>query len=187
MNRNPRAPYAEAHKRARAAFWQLTPEQRLARMRQAGIVGETPHIGDKVRVLGLLGVWHYGIVVGADTNGQVSVVHNTKEQGVVLSSLVDFADGQAVEMVQRAPAGREFEVAERAMSHLGKQYDLFNFNCEHLATHAHTGQASSSQLALGGLLAAFGLAALAVVLAGDTAYDGNVGRYRDARGRFARS
>jgi len=77
MTRGSRPPYAEAHARARAAFRGLTAEQRLDRMREAGIVGETPHVGDKVQVGGAFGNGRYAIVVGADkVSNRVSVVHN---------------------------------------------------------------------------------------------------------------
>jgi hypothetical protein len=37
-------------------------------------------------------------------------------------------------------------IKQKAFSLLGRQYNLFNFNCEHLATFSHTGKAESPQL-----------------------------------------
>lgn len=185
MNDDSRAPFADAHERASSAFRSLSREEKLQRMRDAGVLGLTPHVGDKVRVRGPLMTWHYGIVVGVDGAGRVNVVHNDKIAGVVHATLAEFAGRQAVQMVQRAPENRAYEVAARAVNHLGKPYDLVNFNCEHLASDAQQGTATSPQLMLGGLLAVVGLAVAAVALSGDQSWDGNLGRYRDSRGRFA--
>ena len=185
MNPKTHAPYAEDHRAASEELRRMTPEQMRDLMREAGVLGITPQLGDKVRVLGRFDLWHYGVVVGTDRQGRVSVVHNDKELGVVVEPLEAFANGQRVQMVQRAPAGSEYEVAARAASLVGKRYDLLNFNCEHLANFAHEGVARSPQLALGGLLAAFGLIAAAVALSGDRNWDESAARYRDARGRFA--
>lgn len=56
---------------------------------------------------------------------------------------------QPVEIIS-SPAGSCYEreiVAQRALSLLGKNYDLLNFNCEHLANYAQTGRVASPMVA----------------------------------------
>lgn len=185
MNEKPRAPYAEVHRAASEMLRGMSPDEARAFMREAGVLGITPQVGDKVRVLGRFDLWHYGIVVGTDRQGRVSVVHNDTDLGVVVAPLETFANGHRVQMVQRAPQGHEYGVAARAASLVGKRYDLVNFNAEQLANVAYEGTSRSPQLALGGILAAFGLMVVAVALSGDRAWDESAARYRDARGRFA--
>jgi hypothetical protein len=177
-------PYAAEHERANAAFWELTPEQRIQRMREAGILGEDwPHLGDKVRVSGPALDWSYGVVVGADPNtGRVAVVHNTRDGGVVVSSLEDFAGDEAVEMVQRAPEGREHAVAAHAAELVGGTFDLAGFDSEELVRSSESASWSAQEV-LASLLVALGLTAAAVALSRDALWAPSLGRYRDARGQ----
>ena len=184
MSPKPQAAYADAHREASKAFRSLTPEQMRQRLREAGVLGITPQIGDKVRVLDRHEDWHYGVVVGTDAAGRISVVHNGANGVVEVSPLERFADGSRVQMVQRAPAGREYEAAAQAASLLRKRYDLANFDAATLPAAAPAPN-NGARIALGVALAAVGLLAVAVLLSDDAEWDESAGRYRDARGRFA--
>ena len=185
MSSGSRWPYAEAHRKASEAFWSLSPEQQRARMRAAGVVGITPQIGDKVRVLGRLDIWHYAVVVGADPDGRVHVVRNDNGS-VTVAPLHEFASGQRVELVRRAPAGREFEAAARALNLRGQRYDLAAFDVDLPAPALPSRPTPSpAPVTLGALLAGIGLEAVAIALSDDREWDEGAGRYRDARSRLA--
>jgi len=110
------------------------------------------------------GYRHVGVYAGPRFDRR-DVVHNNKFGGVVLSSFAEFSGGSPVYIQQKA-SGDYFDreiIKQRALSLLGKKYDLLLFNCEHAATFAQSGQAKSPQLqgfALLGLLFV-GLAVLA--------------------------
>lgn len=184
MSPKPQAAYADAHRDASQAFRSLTPEQMRQRLREAGVLGITPQIGDKVRVLDRHEDWHYGVVVGTDARRRVCVVHNTPDGTVAVSPLDRFAAGHRVQMVQRAPTGREYEAAAQAATLLGTRYDLAEFDAAKLPPAAPPPN-DGARLALGVALAAVGLLAAAVLLSDDAEWDESAGRYRDARGRFA--
>ena len=144
--------------------------------------------GDKIRTPGRIGViWHYGIYLGV-VNGTPLVVHNSKtEKRVGVATLESFCEGRSVYIEKRPPAERVEAVVEAALSWVGTQYDLFNFNCESFANVVHEGRASSPQvgrgLALGAALGAYGLLSW---LGSRPTYDADVARYRDRNGRFVR-
>lgn len=95
--------------------------------------------GDTLRVPGTLGLYHYGTYVG---NGFVAELN--KMTGGKLVPLPEFADGQLVEIVSRAPSwGEQQKRVDRALSLRGAQYDLLTSNCEHGASYAATGEAES--------------------------------------------
>lgn len=111
-------------------------------------------IGDKLRVRDARGFFHYGVVVDPDRLGMTVVAHNSKDRGVELVPLGAFARGGHV-VVESRVDGRlavQQTVVARALAHLGKGYDLLNFNCEHYASLVQTGRPSSPQLALVGLV-----------------------------------
>ncbi len=103
----------------------------------------TLRIGDKLRVLGALGLYHYGVYVGPCGPHGEDVVHNDKTCCVQLVPLWLFAGGGMVEIVDRAPFEAQPTVRDRALSLIGTQYDLVNFNCEHAANYILTGFATS--------------------------------------------
>lgn len=172
-----RPPYTDEHDRANTAFWSLTREQRLQRMREAGILGEDwPHLGDKVRVLHPAFGWSYGILVGQKAEGQIAVVCDSRD-GVILSELSHFAGGEAVEMVQRAEEGHEQEVAAHALALIGQRTDLSTFET--------TDTNDITQETWNALLSSKGLVVTSVALDRDALWDPDIGRYRDARARLA--
>src|SRR5262245_34720371 len=120
-------------------------------------------VGDKLGVPGFPGTRHYGIYVGTTQGFLRGVVHNAKGLGVVLTELDAFTVGQAVAVETRVVGGWPAQrlVAERALSLVGRSYDLVNFNCEHAATWAQSGRATSPQV--GGLVAAMVLVSLIAI------------------------
>ncbi len=139
--------------------------------------------GDKVWVR--LTKKHYGVCTGYGSDGEPWFVHNTSEAGVVETTRKGFAGNRPIYIEQRAPAGYEAVVAERARSLVGKDYSMLSFNCEHVANWAATGQAESKQVQQGvvatGLISAV---LLAIANQNGTSVDGN-GYRRDGSGRFA--
>jgi hypothetical protein len=97
-------------------------------------------IGDKLRRPGFP-TYHDGIYVGPSSLYGEDVVHGDKAAGVVrLVRLSEFAAGQRAEVVSRARSRQDgWAIRQRALSLIGRRYDLLNFNCEHLANYAQTG------------------------------------------------
>lgn len=124
-------------------------------------------VGDKLRIPGFPGTLHYGIYVGSTREALRGVVHNAKGLGVVISELEEFAAGHAVVVETRVMGGWWIQrrVAQRALSLLGRNYDLMNFNCEHAATWAQSGEARSPQVS-GYVLAALLLVGLCALSEG---------------------
>ena len=94
------------------------------------------------------GYTHVGIYVGPRTLDGRDVVHNDKSKGVVLATLADFS-GEAAVVLHKPATGDYFQreaTANRAFSLIGKEFDLFRFNCEHAANFIQSGQAKSPQL-----------------------------------------
>lgn len=109
-----------------------------------------PETGDKLKVIGVSGISHYGVYVGPRGFDGRDVVHNAKNGGVELVRLQEFAAGNQVVIVDPVKMSwqERWQIAGRAISLLGRKYDLINFNCEHLANFATTGRAVSPALQL---------------------------------------
>lgn len=172
-----RWPYDEAHERAWQLFRALSPEARLARMREAGALGLTPQLGDKVRRMGPLQQWRHGVVIGEkrESEPRVFIVHNSEAGCVEVTSLSEFAKGFRVQLIQRAPPGSERGVALRAALLLGSREELASFDVER-----STGDAGDEK-ALSALLSDLGLVADRVVLDGESEWNESGVHYRDAR------
>lgn len=124
--------------------------------------------GDVIERPGPWPTRHRGLVVGRDIFGRVWVIHNPKGGCVRYDLLEAFADGHEVVVVS-GPAlnnSQRVTAVKRAQSLLGRQYDLLNFNCDHLVTFALAGTASSPQLQA--------CAAIAVILAAGIALSSGV-------------
>lgn len=115
-----------------------------------------PDVGATLRVQSSFGVSHYGIYVGPRGPNGEDVVHNAKWDEVQLVSLAEFADGRPVEVV--GPAPRTWwhgeQIAERALSLLGRRYELLGFNCEHATNFAVAGNAVSPTVTVAATVAA---------------------------------
>ncbi len=127
---------------------------------------------------------HYGVCVGHDIYRRPEFVHNTLAGGVVYTDRQGFGGNRPITVEQHAPAGRADEVVARAWALVGKEYNLFLFNCEHVASLALTGKAESPQLQTGVGLSLLGLFVLALVNNNGTSVDYN-GYRRNSSGQFA--
>ena len=120
-------------------------------------------VGDKIRV-DRLGYSHYGIYGGNNWFDGREVVHNSKGGGVIRSTLAEFADGAPIIIESRVARNywEQQAIADRAISLLGKKYDLVNFNCEHAANWAQSGKAESLQVQFAVGIALLGLLGVAL-------------------------
>lgn len=135
--------------------------------------------GDKISVPGRAGTSHVGVYTGGGT-----AVHNSKDHlRVVEEPISAFASGSPITIVARAKPGTESLVVQRARDLIGTSYNLFFWNCEHLAAFAQTGRPASTQLQFG-LALAGAVAAVLAVAYDQRGYDVRVDRHRDSRGRF---
>jgi len=130
---------------------------------------------------------HFGICVGVGPDRKHWFVHATPEGGVVCTTRKGFAGYRPVKVARPASPAKRQTIAKRAMSQVGRPYNVAFANCEHLANWAATGKAESPQLQRGVLLT--GAAAAAVwglsSLLGDKTWEDDNGYRRDSKGRFA--
>ncbi|OLY95708.1 Lecithin retinol acyltransferase [Cnuella takakiae] len=107
---------------------------------------------------------HHSIYLGVDALGTEWIAENHKFNGVRLVKALDFfrnknditVEGFSGEYRERVAA------VKRALSLLGKSYDLISYNCEHYASYVQTGKAESRQVST---LFALVLAALFIGIA----------------------
>lgn len=147
-------------------------------LRETGVLGLTPKVGDKVRMLGPTEQWVHGVIVGASEKDERVLVAHDRDGVVQVAPLDEVANGRRVHLLQRAPEGKEREVAARALQLRGKPKSLARFN----ASRAGSGSAAGWMTLAAGL----GLIAGALLLSGDDTWDESTARYRDSRGRFSR-
>lgn len=106
-------------------------------------------IGDKLSTPLPAGFKHVGIFAGPLPGFRRAVIHNSKRNGrVVVEEWEEFCEGRC-SLEARAKPGKGGAVVERALTYLGRQYNLWKFNCEHFANKVQTGEATSPQLAAG--------------------------------------
>lgn len=110
---------------------------------------------------------HVGIYVGRQPFGG-EVLHNDKVGGVILSSLAEFSNGKFIYLHKKGPDDyfAQVTVVSRALSLLGRKFDLLTFNCEHAANFAQAGETKSPQLQLAGLCL-FAICGLAILCGKD--------------------
>ncbi len=122
--------------------------------------GYTFEIGDVIAV-NRPGYKHVGVFVGLRGYRGETVVHNCKGDGVMLSTLDEFADGANIYLRQKADGDyrQREKIARRALNLIGKKYNLLKFNCEHAANLAQREIAESPQI----VFAFFALIALVFV------------------------
>lgn len=91
---------------------------------------------------------HFGVGIGEN-----QVIHfsgqDKSSARIVLSSLIEFSDGNIIYQSIGTPSFSESTIISRAYSKLGENfggYDLLNNNCEHFARWCVFGVSSSSQV-----------------------------------------
>ncbi len=102
-------------------------------------------------------VMHTGVSLGAGR-----VLHNTPGRGEHVSSFEDFANGETVRVSPSSAKARE-RVQSRDVNACERPYNPFTNNCEHTASRATDGRASSPQLRKLALEAVAGAALLLVL------------------------
>lgn len=111
------------------------------------------------------GVYHKGVVDWPDLYGNPRVIHSPKGSAVRSTSLEEFAEGRAPEVLWIPQnAWQQSAMIERIRSLVGLRHDLLNANCEHVVNWALTGKWHSQQLAAAGAMAALVLVAVTVKL-----------------------
>lgn len=133
---------------------------------------------------------HYStVLIGGDFH-RARVVEIDQNRPTRLSTLAEFAEGGTIEIVERGKADEMTLVVVRAAEVLlrSREYDLFEWNCEHSARYIAFGKAHSTQVAAGvaavlGVL--FGAVSALVYGVQRPTWDHLSGRYRSVDGRFA--
>lgn len=91
---------------------------------------------------------HHSIYLGADEQGLEWIAENHKFHGVRLVKANEFFRGGQTYEIKRFNGSRfdRLRSVSRALSVVGKPYELINYNCEHFASYVQTGNAASSQV-----------------------------------------
>ena len=92
---------------------------------------------------------HHALYLGANTKGEHFICENVIGKGVILTRVKDFfIKNFEVSKIERF-VGTDFErkvVIEKAISKLGTNYDLWNFNCESFTNEILHGKRFSNQV-----------------------------------------
>lgn len=89
---------------------------------------------------------HYGVCTGAGSDGEPWFIHATIERGVVWTTRKGFAGNKPIAVEVRADPATADTVVHRAAQSVGKPYNAFSANCEHVAREAALGRRESHQL-----------------------------------------
>jgi len=91
---------------------------------------------------------HHAIYLGQDRQGREWIAENYKFGGVRLVNAQDyFKKGKLIKRKKfTGTNSQRIAAVKRALSQLGKPYDLIDFNCEHYAEYVQSGVARSSQV-----------------------------------------
>ncbi len=117
-----------------------------------------PFPGTIVSVPVLVVYRHRGIVSDRYIGGRPCVITTALGKGVVEEPWAAFGPAHLVNSEGYPSTLPYWEVLHRARQHLGRAYDVFGFNCDHLVAEAHGLPVQSPQLRA--TLAAAGLFAL---------------------------
>ena len=91
---------------------------------------------------------HKGIVSDRFINGCPMVISNSARAGGVAEEPWEvFAAGQAATVEEYPSTLPGYVILQRARQHIGTKYQLFDWNCEHLVSHAHGKRPESPQVA----------------------------------------
>ena len=107
------------------------------------------------------GVWHHGfirrVVPTYGSGYDLEIIHNSKDGGVIVSALSEFADGNATLVRHPDSAHHQRMILTRADANYRKPYLLLSQNCEHFCSFCYTGNAVSNTVAAGVGVVALGL------------------------------
>jgi len=103
-------------------------------------------------------VTHYGIF----TERETVITSSPALRKVAEISLTAFLGGKDLQVVGYPGSQSPYTVVSRARQMLGRRYDLFQFNCEHLYRSAHGLNEESPQIRIAALIVVAALAWLAL-------------------------
>jgi len=91
---------------------------------------------------------HHSIYLGMDPYGKEWIAENHWQHGVRLVKGNDyFKEGNRYTVVPfEGSYQKRIVAAKRALSEMGKSYDLIQYNCEHYSSFVQTGNATSYQV-----------------------------------------
>lgn len=109
---------------------------------------------------------HHAIYLGMDHQGTEWIAENYKFRGVRLVKAIDyFQKGKLIKVRKFHGSYRDrIQAVKRALSLLGKPYDLIDFNCEHYAEYVQNGKPQSEQV--NRVMGALKVAAAAILIIG---------------------
>lgn len=110
-----------------------------------------------------IGIRHTGVVFGINEVGEILIIHNHPDTGVVIVGLKEFLDGQTDYRI-RAPSLPLIAIRNNINKALreNRKYDLLTFNCQHFSSFIVDGYEESKDLQnWGSALLFFGLGYLA--------------------------
>jgi uncharacterized protein YycO len=111
-------------------------------------------------------IQHHALYIGYDHLGIHWIIHNVVGVGVTLITVDDFFTqvDKITQVIRFTDSNSERKVlVQKALTRIGKPYNLINYNCEHFINEVKTGVASSPQVKAG--LAFGGVLLLAILLA----------------------
>ncbi len=93
-------------------------------------------------------ITHVGVITGRTHLGRLTVIANTPRYGKVVEQTIDdFCDGANFKVVSRPKNFFQgYKAVQRASQLIGKPYNAFSYNCEHLITDAFSLKPESPQL-----------------------------------------
>lgn len=91
---------------------------------------------------------HHAIYLGVDNLGTEWIAENYKFKGVrLVKATMYFQKGKLIKVKKfHGSYQQRISAVKRALSLLGKSYDLIDFNCEHYAEYVQNGKAKSEQV-----------------------------------------
>lgn len=110
-------------------------------------------------------VAHYAVYLGFNQFGEEIMSENKHGYGVRILTTNQFFQENPSYKRLRLFNGNDYQrmqAVNRAISLIGRKYDLINFNCEHYANYVQTNQSVSNQIKWGAGVSA--LAVLALIL-----------------------